>query len=365
MIINKYNLSSFRNIENCEIFPCDNMNVICGENAQGKTNLIEGIWLFTGAKSFRGAKDSEFIKFSKEKCSLEIDFLSEGIEREAKIVIGEKKELFLNGKKVKNTGEFAGNLNAIVFSPIDLRLVTDGPSVRRRFLDIAIGQLYPSYIEILKNYLRAVTQRNSIIKDLKYDSTVSVMLDVFEGEIVANGKRIIELRKRYIEKLNEFLPLLYSGISSGKEILETEYISENPDNLEEKLKIARRDDMYSCVTSVGPHRDDILFKINGMNARNFGSQGQKRSIALSLKLAEAEVIRKKVGECPLCLMDDVMSELDPNRQNFILNHVKGMQVFLTCCDPQNVKNLIAGKIFSVKEGKVTDVSSFGTGNSSS
>lgn len=365
MIINNYKINSFRNIDYCEIEPCKNMNVICGENAQGKTNLIEGIWLFTGAKSFRGAKDNEFINFESEKCSLELEFQSEGIEKEAKLVIGEKKEIFLNGKKLKNNSSFVGNLNAIVFSPIDLRLVTDGPSVRRRFLDIAIGQLYPSYIEILKNYLRAVTQRNSIIKDLKYDKTVSVMLDVFESEIVANGKRIIELRNRYIEKLNEFLPSLYSGISSGKEILETEYICENPDNLEEKLKIARRDDMYSCVTSVGPHRDDILFKINGISARNYGSQGQKRSIALSLKLAEAEVIRKKVGECPLCLMDDVMSELDPNRQNFILNHVEDMQVFLTCCDPTNVKNLNAGKIFSVKEGKVSDVSSFGTGNGSS
>ena len=365
MIINSYKINSFRNIDYCEIIPCGNMNVICGENAQGKTNLIEGIWLFTGAKSFRGAKDSEFINFQKEKCSLEIEFQSEGIKKESKIIIGEKKEFFLNGKKIKNNNSFVGNLNAIVFSPVDLRLVTDGPSVRRRFLDIAIGQLYPSYIDILKNYLRAVTQRNSIIKDLKYDSTVNVMLDVFESEIVANGKKIIELRKRYTQKLNEFLPSLYSGISGGKEILETEYICENPDDLEEKLKIKRKEDMYSSVTSVGPHRDDILFKINGMNARNFGSQGQKRSIALSLKLAEAEVIRKKVGKCPLCLMDDVMSELDPSRQNFILNHVEDMQVFLTCCDPSNVKNLIAGKIFSVKEGRVEDVSSFGTGNSGS
>ena len=353
MIINKYFLENFRNIENCEILPCDNMNVICGENAQGKTNLIEGIWLFTGAKSFRGSKDREFIKFNKESCILESKFQSEGIEKEAKIKIADKKELYINGKKIKKSSDFAGNINAIVFSPIDLRLVTDGPSVRRRFLDIAIGQLYPSYIEILKNYLRAISQRNNIIKELKYDSTVSVMLDVFESEIVANGIRIIELRKRYIEKLKEFLPLIYNGISSGKEKLETEYIHQNPDNLKEKLIVSRQEDMFSAVTSVGPHRDDIIFNINGNNARNFASQGQKRSIALSLKLAEAEVIRKKVGECPLCLMDDVMSELDPNRQNFILNHVKEMQVFLTCCDPQNVKNLKAGKIFSVKNGTVS------------
>ncbi len=351
MRVKELKLKNFRNIEEAEIFPCDTMNVICGENAQGKTNLLESIWLFTGAKSFRGSKDNAFVMFGKEKATVSLKFIGEEIEKQAELQITDKRTAFLNENKLKSPSLLAGNFNAIVFSPNDLRLVTDGPSVRRRFLDLAIGQLYPSYIELLKNYIRGVTQRNKIIKDLRFDSTVSIMLDVYEREIAQNGEKIVAYRKKYIEILNKFLPGIYCGLSDGKESLETEYITFFED-LEEALKNTRKEDMFSGVTSIGPHRDDIEFKINGISARNYGSQGQKRSVALGLKLAEAEVIRKNVGEWPLCLLDDVMSELDPKRQNFILNHIKEMQTFLTCCDPSNVKNLKAGKVFSVKEGKV-------------
>ena len=346
-------LKNFRNIENLKIEPCDTMNVICGENAQGKTNLLESIWLFTGAKSFRGAKDEEFLKFGEKKSICKMDFIAEGVEKNALIEIEEKRKAFLNDKKLKSVSLLAGNFNAIVFSPTDLRLVSEGPSIRRRFLDLAIGQLYPSYIEILRNYARAVTQRNKIIKDFRYDSTLSVMLDVFEEEIANNGMKIIKYRKRYIEILSEFIPNLYEGLSGGKENLEIEYIkSFSGEDLKAELKKKRNEDMYSAKTGIGPHRDDLEFKINGISVRSYGSQGQKRSVALALKLAEAEVIKKNVGECPVCLLDDVMSELDPNRQNFILNHIKGMQTFLTCCDPENVKNLEVGKKFIVKDGSI-------------
>ncbi len=342
---------NFRNIENIKIEPCEEMNVICGENAQGKTNIIEAIWLFTGAKSFRTNKDDTFIKFGNKKAINNLIFKSEGIEKQAKLEIENKRTAFLNDKKLKSASELAGKFNAIIFSPNDLKLVADGPQIRRKFLDTAIGQLYPLYIGILKNYVRAVTQRNRIIKDFKYDSSLSIMLDVYEKEIVNSGKKIIDFRKKYIKVINEFLPSLYDGISSGKEILQTEYIS-SCENLEEKLLLSRKDDMYSGVTSCGPHRDDLEFKINGISARTFASQGQKRSVALALKLAEAKVIEKNVGECPVILLDDVMSELDPSRQDFILNHIKGMQSFLTCCDDSNVKNLIAGKKFIVNRGRI-------------
>ncbi len=353
MRVLELSLNNFRNIDEAFISPCDEMNVICGENAQGKTNLLESIWLFTGAKSFRGSKDSAFVKFGSEKASLKLKFISEEIEKDAELLISDKRNAILNENKLKSASMLAGSFNAIVFSPNDLRLITDGPAVRRRFLDLALGQLYPTYIEILKNYVRAVTQRNKIIKDLKFDGTLSIMLDVYEKEIAENGRKLVLYRKKYIEILNCFLPSIYGGLSNGKEILDTEYICcVNAETLEEALLASRKEDMFSGVTSVGPHRDDISFKINGIDARSFGSQGQKRSVALSLKLAEAEVIRKNVGEWPVCLLDDVMSELDPERQNFILNHIKEMQTFLTCCDPDNVKNLKAGKIFSVKAGKV-------------
>ncbi len=353
MRVLELSFKNFRNISEAVIYPSEEMNVICGENAQGKTNLLEGIWLFTGAKSFRGSKDSAFVKFGCEKALLSLKFLSEEIEKDASLLINDKRNAVLNENKLKSPSLLAGSFNAIVFSPNDLRLITDGPNVRRRFLDLALGQLYPTYIEILKNYLRAVTQRNKVIKDLKYDRTLGIMLDIYEKEIAENGRKIIFFRKKYIETLNNFLPSIYSGISSGKEILDTEYIcSCYEDELEKSLLAARSEDMYSGVTSVGPHRDDICFKINSVDVRSFGSQGQKRSVALSLKLAEAEVIKKNVGEWPVCLLDDVMSELDPERQNFILNHIKEMQTFLSCCDPDNVKNLKAGKIFSVKAGSI-------------
>ena len=352
MIVLNLNCKNFRNLENINISPCEEMNVICGENAQGKTNILESIWLFTGAKSFRTSKDNNFIKFGTEKAICSLDFKSNGIEKNAQITIKEKREVSLNEKKLKSPSELVGNFNAIVFSPNDLSLISDGPSVRRKFLDIAIGQLYPTYIEILKNYVRAVAQRNKIIKDYKYDSTLSVMLDIYENEIALNGEKIINFRKRYIEIINEFLPKVYDGISAGREVIQTEYILSCKENLLENLKFARKEDMFSGVTSVGPHRDDLEFKINGINARNFASQGQKRSVALALKLSEAEVIKKNTGECPIILLDDVMSELDPLRQDFILNHIKGMQSFLTCCDESNIKNLIAGKKFIISNGRV-------------
>ena len=179
------------------------------------------------------------------------------------------------------------------------------------------------------------------------------MLDVFENEIAAGALKIIKFRRRYIDKIKNFLPDIYGGISSGRERLDAEYIfSYEGDNLADVLKQSRIKDMYTGSTSVGPHRDDIEFKINGIPARSFGSQGQKRSAALALKLCEAEIIKSVSGEYPVFLLDDVMSELDPERQNYILNHVKGIQTFITCCDPSNIQNLKQGKIISIKNGQV-------------
>ena len=353
MRIKSLKIENFRNIKDIQIFPSDEMNVIYGENAQGKTNIIEAIWLFTGAKSFRGAKDEELKRFSCEKARLKIEFEAEKIEKSAQIEINEKRIACLNEKPLKSVSHLAGKFNAIIFSPTDLRLLSDGPKVRRKFLDMAICQLYPTYIEILRGYTKAVTQRNKILKDFKNNSSVLPLLDVFENEIALSGEKIIKYRLRYIEILKEFIPEIYKGISNGQENLEIEYISSNKsENLLTDLKNSRKEDMFTYKTSVGPHRDDLKFKINGISAKNFGSQGQKRSVALSLKLAEAEILKKTTGEYPICLLDDIMSELDPKRQNFILNHIKEMQTFLSCCDPETLKNLKEGKRFQIKSGEV-------------
>ena len=352
MKILSLSLKNFRNLNEIEISPCGETNVICGENAQGKTNIIEGIWLFTGAKSFRTNKDSDFLRFGSQKAVINLKFLSEGVENEAEITITDKRRVVLNQNKLNSPSLIAGKFNAVIFSPTDLKLVSDGPAVRRRFLDTAIGQIFPNYINLLKDYTRAVAQRNKVIKDFKYDSTLSIMLDVFECEIANLGEKITNYRKKYIEMLNEFLPTIHNGISAGKETLETKYIYSFSGDFLSELKNSRQDDMYTGVTSIGPHRDDIDFKINGISARKFGSQGQKRSVALAVKLAEAEVINKNVGEWPVILLDDVMSELDVTRQNYILNHIKGMQSFITCCDDQNVKGLQKGKKFVINNGCV-------------
>ena len=353
MIINKLSFSGFRNLKDAEIYPDSGINIICGDNAQGKTNIIEAIWLFTGAKSFRTSKDNEIVKFNCEKAQLKLDFISGGIENNAEIIIKERRMAFFGGKKLNTASGLAGNFYAFVFSPSDLMLVTAAPSVRRKFLDTAIGQLYPKYIDFLRRYTRAVMQRNNILRDCLKDASLKVLLEGFEEEIAVSGEKIIEYRRRYIEKLKKYAPDIYSGLSENSEFLEIEYVCSAKDyNLKETLNKTRHEDMLRGITSVGPHRDDIIFKINGFSAREYGSQGQKRSIALSLKLAEAEIINNITGELPVALLDDVMSELDKKRQNYILNKIKGRQVFITCCDNSNFEGLEKGKVFSVKDGEI-------------
>ncbi len=352
MKVKKLEIQNFRNISDINLEFDEEINVICGENAQGKTNIIEALWLFSGAKSFRNTKDCDFIKFGEKKAKIYTEFNMLGINNQAQIIFDDKKTAFFNEKKLSNTSSLAGKYNAVVFSPSDLTLVTDGPDKRRRFLDTAIGQLYPNYIEILRNYSRAVMQRNKIIKDYRYDKTLSVMLDVFETEIVEMGNKIKNYRKKYVDVLNKYVSKIYEGISCGKENIEIFYISKNEILNSQTLKIARDNDMFTATTSVGPHRDDINFNINGISARAFGSQGQKRSVALSLKLAGAEVIKEISGEYPICLLDDVMSELDEGRQNYILNHIRNWQSFITCCDTSNIKNLMSGKVIKIKNGGV-------------
>ncbi len=353
MQIKRLSCVNFRNIKRIEINPTEEMNVICGENAQGKTNIIEAIWLFTGAKSFRSSKENAYVKIGETTSRNEIDFLSGGVENNAAITFGEKKTVFLNDKKLSAPSRLAGNFSAVIFSPSDLSLVKDGPNIRRKFIDTAIGQLYPNYIEILHSYYRAMSQRNSIIKDYKYDGSLSVMLDVFEKELDFCGQKIIQYRKNYLSSLLEFIPEIYEGISGGREKIEVSYLqSAQEADIAQKLIESRKNDSYLGVTSIGPHRDDILFTLDKLNAREYASQGQKRSIALALKLSQAAAYEKSTGECPVCLLDDVMSELDPMRQNYILNHIKGRQSFITCCDPSNTKGLIDGKIFTVANGEI-------------
>jgi len=358
MIIKNVKLSNFRNIEKIEFSPCDEINVIFGLNAQGKTNILEALWLFSGAKSFRTSKDAELIKMGEEKARLEIEFFDEEREQNCVIEIDESRRAVLNGVEYKRASEIAGKLCAIVFSPSDLDLIKGGPNNRRRFLDTAICQLYPVYLGLLREYNRAILSRNKILKDMRYTNEVLDFIIDYEEKIAELGEKIVNYRKEFVSKLNEHLPEIFSSLSSKRDEIEVSYISsagETKEDFIKSLKEARENDIKTLSTSVGPHRDELEVKINGISARSFGSQGQKRSASIAIKLSEAAVMTSVTNKQPIALLDDVFSELDKERQKYILNHIKNWQVFITCCDASNIEGLEKGKVFEVEAGRIREV----------
>lgn len=362
MNVQKLECLNFRNLKEAVLEPCEGINVIFGDNAQGKTNLLEGIWLFTGCRSFRGSTESELINFNAKKAKLSLDFFGSGREQNISLEIEKGRSFSLNGIRLKSTSKVIGEFSSVVFSPVHLTLVKGGPGERRKFLDTAISQLKPKYAVTLANYNKALSERNILLKDCCFHSELQELLDVWEERVAFYGSEIIRQRIGYVNALSRFCEDIYGGISSGKEKLYVSYREncsafgkdkqEIYDNLKNLLFASRKNDIPTGFTSVGPHRDDLSIKIDNIAARAFGSQGQQRSAALSLKLSEAAVIKDFTGEQPVAILDDVMSELDLSRQNYILNHIKNWQVFITCCDPNSVKSLKYGKAFEMKNGEL-------------
>ena len=358
MKINNIQIENYRNIPSLRL-DFDSVNIIWGENAQGKTNLIEAIYLFTGAKSFRGVKDSQLIQFGKDFSRLKIEFENSGRQQNAEIIIKNKRQAKLNGIAKKSPSQLGDELKAVVFSPIHLSMIKDGPAERRKFIDNALCQLKSGYRNLLKDYNKALKQRNVLLKDISSNSSLEAMLYVWDKNVAKAGAKIIYQRLKYIDSLTPFVKDIFSGISSGREEIELKYCSgdkfdADTEKIEKYLLFAleqnRTQDIFNKTTSVGPHRDDIEIMINGINARLFGSQGQQRSCVLAIKLAEAGLLKDLTGEEPIILLDDVMSELDEGRQDYLLNHIKDRQVFITCCDKNTILKLKQGKTFHNKCG---------------
>lgn len=360
MKINALELENYRNIENISL-TFDDVNIIYGENAQGKTNLIEAIYLFTGAKSFRGVRDKELIQFGCDYSKLKIDFINKNRQQTAEILIKNKREAMLNGVKKKSPVLLGEELKAVIFSPVHLSMIKDGPGERRRFADGALCQIKSGYRNILKEYNKALAQRNSLLKDIAVNFSLSDMLYIWDKSFAKYGAKMIYQRQKYIEALTPYAKEIFNGFSNGRENIDLvlkgafDYKNLTLDEIENKLMIAlqnnRQADMIMKITTIGPHRDDIEILINGRSARKYGSQGQQRSCVLALKLAEASLLREKTRDEPVALLDDVMSELDEKRQDYILNHIKDWQVFITCCDPASVLRLKQGKTFHINDGK--------------
>ena len=360
MKINKIKITDFRNIEHLET-EFDDVNIIWGENAQGKTNLIEALFLFTGSKSFRGVKDKELVRFDREFSKLEIEFEGSGREQTAQIVIKNKREATLNGIKKKSASALGEEIKAVIFSPVHLTMIKDGPKERRKFIDGALCQIKSGYKNLLKDYNRALNQRNNLLRDVINHPEMESLLYIWNNNLAKIGAKIVFQRLKYIEAVSPFAEEIYSGISGGREKIEIKYIGSADgvcdietieQNILKALDENKVQDMQNKTTQSGAHRDDIDILINGKSARKFGSQGQQRSCVLALKLAEAALLEQMTGVKPIALLDDVMSELDEKRQDYILNRIKGLQVFITCCDKEQILRLKEGKTFNIESGNI-------------
>ena len=364
MYIKKIKVENFRNIEFMEIEPHNEINVIYGQNGQGKTNLLEAIWLFTGCKSFRNAKDSELVQFNEQNSRISIEYETEIRENKASVCIEKKRTASLNGINLSSPRELIGKYYSVVFSPVHLSLIKDGPLNRRKFIDTAISQIDNMYAKKLMYFNHLIQQKNALLKNASENPSLLDTLDIWDEKIALAGADVISDRIEYIKRLQKKATEIYRGISGEKEDLSIKYLSNVRYESEEKNKIAekyfetmkknRPNDLYLKNTTSGPHRDDIEILINGISARKFGSQGQQRSASLALKLGEAEIINDLKGEHPIILLDDVMSELDSTRQNYILNKMTGKQVFITCCEKETISRLCAGKIIKIEKGKAVD-----------
>lgn len=360
MIVRSLSVQHYRNIANGLLEASPTVNVIYGENAQGKTNLLEALWLFTGGRSFRGAKDAELVRIGQQRARASLCFYSGEREQEAEIAVQNgRRAAKLNGVEKKSPAELIGSFCAVLFCPEHLRLVKDGPALRRSFLDSAICQCKPSYAGIFSRYQQSLLQRNSLLKDIPYHAELLDTLDVWDERLAGYGGRIIRERRAYIERIRETAVTAYAGISHSREELAFAYQctagsaeGDEQQGLLEALRASRREDVAAGHTSVGPHRDDLNIEINGLSARSFGSQGQQRSIVLALKLAEAAGLEAACGEPPVVLLDDVLSELDASRQDYLLNHLSGGQVFMTCCEPEAAGRMENGALFHVQNGRL-------------
>lgn len=353
MWINKIKINDFRNYNNQEIDLGKNINVFYGENAQGKTNIIEAIFLCSMGKSFRAKQDKEMIKLDKKNANVEIEFFKSDRDSKIKIQLSNKKEVFINGIKIKKLSELLGNLNIVMFTPDDINILKGGPQNRRRFLDIMISQLKPNYMHTLSLYSKTLEQRNNYLKQIKEENKSEELLDIWDEKLAEYAFIISKYRNEFINKIINKIKKIHSEITNNKEEIKIEYLTECLNKIEylDLLKKRRKLDIIKSYTTKGIHRDDFIIYINDKELSTYGSQGQHRTAMLSLKLSELEIIEEEVGEKPILLLDDFMSELDSNRRTHFLEKINNTQVIITCTDKIDIENKKI-LIYNVNDGKV-------------
>ncbi|OQB25451.1 MAG: DNA replication and repair protein RecF [Firmicutes bacterium ADurb.Bin182] len=365
MRIKAIKLINYRNYSHLEFNPCEGLNALVGENAQGKTNLLEAVFLCAFGRSHRMSRDIELIKNDQNMSyiGLSVTGYTGSRQIEVKLSRGEGKKILLDSCPIGRSGELLGVLNAVMFSPEDLSLVKDGPAMRRRFMDMELSQLNPSYYYRLQQYNHALKQRNALLKD-NFAPSSPGLLAMWDEQLANLGESVINARKAFIEELSGIAGELHRMISDGRETLGIAYepdirascgISLH-DAIIEALSSSALEDIRRGFTTAGPHRDDISISVNESDARIFGSQGQQRTAALSLKLSEIEIMKRHKSEPPVLLLDDVLSELDEIRQRMLVKSIEGVQVLLTCTALAGLKNagLKDAKVYECKCGTLRE-----------
>lgn len=360
MYVKKLKLINYRNYENLEIDLGKRVNVFMGDNAQGKTNILEAIYYCGFAKSHRTSKDKELINWNGDISFISVDVARDRLDKKIDINILKdgKKVIRVNSIKINKIGELFGTFNVVMFSPEDLKIIKDSPGVRRKFIDMELCQLDSKYYYNLVQYNKVMNERNIVLKNKNLDLN---MLDIYDLQLAKFGSYIIEKRLAYLESLNKYSEDIHKDITSGKEIIEFKYNStvKNLNNIQDEfyktLIKNRKRDVDKGITSHGPHRDDFFVYINNVDTKSFGSQGQQRTAVLTMKFASLRIIKEITGEYPVLLLDDVLSELDFNRKRYVLKSINDIQTIITCTGIEDLDDYLNkdSKLFKVKEGIVS------------
>lgn len=358
MIIKRLELADYRNYATLDLEFDKGTNILYGDNAQGKTNILEAIYMAATTKSHKGSKDKEMIGFGKEEAHIRTYLEKEGVGTRVDMHLRKagSKGIAIDGQKIKKAAELLGLCNVVFFSPEDLSIIKNGPAERRRFVDMELCQLDSFYLYNLNHYNKIVNQRNKLLKDMYMNPELKDTLAIWDSQLVSFGSKIVERRKLFVDQLNEIIYEIHKKLSGGKEEL---IISYEPnvaiEEFEKSLRYNQDRDIRMKQTSIGPHRDDFAFLNKDVDIRKYGSQGQQRTAALSLKLSEIELVKKIAKDTPILLLDDVLSELDSNRQNYLLNSIGDIQTIITCTGLEEFVNnrFEVNKIYKVKNGVVT------------
>lgn len=357
MVIKSLKLKNYRNYELLDMTFDSKTNILYGDNAQGKTNILEALYLSGTTKSHRGTKDRDLIQFGREESHLETIVEKKGMEFQIDMHLKKNspKGIAINKIPIRKASELFGIVHFVFFSPEDLNIIKDGPAGRRRFIDLELSQIDKVYLSNLSNYNRIINQRNSLLKELYHQDHLMDTLDIWDMQLAEYGTKVIESRKQFIRQVNQIIADIHYRLTGGRERIELSYESSLGSlSLGQALKKNRERDIRMKSTSVGPHRDDLCFLSGDLDIRKFGSQGQQRTAALSLKLSEIELVKEVIKDTPILLLDDVLSELDKHRQNYLLDSIHDIQTLITCTGVDEFVNhrFEVNKVFHVQNGQV-------------